>query len=697
MAATKNAKKRTAPTNSGIARKKQHLEKAAASEKKAHRKAPVTRIQVVAEEDSDRTDEESDDEQSEEEDWESLGSSGVEFEEIEGEEAEFEDSDENGMSVEGEAKPKSTVVQQKGSTTDARESRKAQKVLQQSRKASKQHSDVLAQAKPLWERARRKNLSPEERKKHVGELMEIVRGKVQDVVFKHDASRIIQTLVKYGNQDMRDEVARELKGRYKDLAQNKYSKFIVTKLIRILPKHRPSILFEFRGHVVRLLLHREASSVIADAYELYANAFERALLLYDFYGKEVNLFSSALKKGNIAEAGAKEKVMLKKGLKGVLEDADSERKKRVLAAVKENLELVMNNSEKGAMSHAIFHRVLWEYLSQVSELKDEALQEKLRREIFEACQEQMAEMVHTKDGSRVVREFIAQGTAKDRKQIVKVLKPHIERICNDEEAQNVLFTALDVIDDTKLTGKSLVPEMTSRAQVLYKSPQGRRALLYLLVPRVSRHFTPAQRVVLEETDPIRAKTSKKDESIRREEVLRAASPALIELLKEKERTERMLRDPGGSLVVTEIMLYAEGDKTRATETLVSLLNEPYPSPSDNMPHVIDIPHASRVYKSLLQGGHFSHATQTIIPIPEKTFSSIQFSRAWMKGVDKERTREMGLSGGTFVVAALVERVLENGEDEEKREVKRWFDEVFLKKLTESEARGKKVLLDVLGK
>ena len=71
-------------------------------------------------------------------------------------------------------------------------------------------------------------------------------------------------------------------------------------------------------------------------------------------------------------------------------------------------------------------------------------------------------MVHTKDGSRVVREFIAQGTAKvyqtstvpqlvliatqDRKQIVKTIKPHVERMCKDDEAQLVLFTALDVIE-----------------------------------------------------------------------------------------------------------------------------------------------------------------------------------------------------------------------------------------------------------
>jgi pumilio homology domain family member 6 len=54
--------------------------------------------------------------------------------------------------------------------------------------------------------------------------MGAIRGKVKEIVFKHDASRIVQTLVKYGRQAERDEVALELKGHYKDLAQNKYSK-----------------------------------------------------------------------------------------------------------------------------------------------------------------------------------------------------------------------------------------------------------------------------------------------------------------------------------------------------------------------------------------------------------------------------------------------------------------------------------------
>lgn len=74
-------------------------------------------------------------------------------------------------------------------------------------------------------------------------------------------------------------------------------------------------------------------------------------------------------------------------------------------------------------------------------------------------------MVHTKDGSRAVREFLVQGTAKvgskativklldhpdtfsqDRKQIVKNMKEHARKMAQDDSAQLALFTALDVIE-----------------------------------------------------------------------------------------------------------------------------------------------------------------------------------------------------------------------------------------------------------
>ena len=79
-----------------------------------------------------------------------------------------------------------------------------------------------------------------------------------------------------------------------------------------------------------MLLHREASSVLADAFELYANAYERTILLREFYGKEAALFS-------LTSGSDEEKECAKKGLSGVLEGADTERRRRILAAVKDNL------------------------------------------------------------------------------------------------------------------------------------------------------------------------------------------------------------------------------------------------------------------------------------------------------------------------------------------------------------------------
>ena len=106
----------------------------------------------------------------------------------------------------------------------AKESHKVQKALQVQRKAAKPHSSLLADAKRLWSLARQKSIPTKERQKHVRDLMDLIRGKVHDIVFKHDASRIVQTIVKYGGQKERDEVAVELKGKYLELIQSKYSK-----------------------------------------------------------------------------------------------------------------------------------------------------------------------------------------------------------------------------------------------------------------------------------------------------------------------------------------------------------------------------------------------------------------------------------------------------------------------------------------
>lgn len=76
----------------------------------------------------------------------------------------------------------------------SRESHAAQRALQSQRKLAKPNSALIADAKRVWALARQKNIPKNERQKHVADLMDVIKGKVQDVVFKHDASRVVQTV-----------------------------------------------------------------------------------------------------------------------------------------------------------------------------------------------------------------------------------------------------------------------------------------------------------------------------------------------------------------------------------------------------------------------------------------------------------------------------------------------------------------------
>ena len=105
----------------------------------------------------------------------------------------------------------------------------------------------------------------------------------------------------------------------------------MVKLFRFCLSQRISILTELRGHVLRLLLHREASSVISDVFELYASSYERSLLVRDLYGKEAALFSST------TVGSEEDKDKAKRGLQGVLEGASPDQQTRILTATKENI------------------------------------------------------------------------------------------------------------------------------------------------------------------------------------------------------------------------------------------------------------------------------------------------------------------------------------------------------------------------
>jgi pumilio family protein 6 len=115
---------------------------------------------------------------------------------------------------------------------NSREAHAKQKALAKERKAAKPNADIIERSKKLWEKLRLKShVEKDERKKLVAELFEIITDRVKDFVFKHDSVRVIQTAIKYSTMEQRRMIARELKGEFRTLAEGKYSKFLIAKLV----------------------------------------------------------------------------------------------------------------------------------------------------------------------------------------------------------------------------------------------------------------------------------------------------------------------------------------------------------------------------------------------------------------------------------------------------------------------------------
>lgn len=139
-------------------------------------------------------------------------------------------------------------------------------------------------------------------------------------------------------------------------------------------------------------------------------------------------------------------------------------------------------------------------------------------------------------------------------------------MAKDSDAQSVLFAAFDCVDDTKLMGKAFVADLVALTTELAGDKNGRRALVYLLVPESTKHFLPATIRDLKETADLARElgTAKKDKDVRRKELVGYASEGLLGVVAEKGGD--MVRDPGSGLLIQEIMLHSTGGMSAETRS-----------------------------------------------------------------------------------------------------------------------------------
>ncbi|GAA5813367.1 hypothetical protein MFLAVUS_006845 [Mucor flavus] len=529
------------------------------------------------------------------------------------------------------------------------DARNEQKSTLYARKSQDKNFEMIANAKRTWEQLRRSDINRDEQKNLMAKMMSLIGGRVQDVIFKHDASRMIQTCLKKGNAEQRNQIVEELKGKYVELSKSMYGKFIVIKAIEYCHKKRDDILAEFRTHIRKLIRHKEASSVVETFYSQYANASQRHELLAEFYGPEMTLFN----RGD----GAK-----------TLDDllaSFPEKKESILRFMAEMLQGCL---DKGTIVNSIVHKAMYQYLV----LADD----KGREEMMGHLKESLQEIVHTREGSWVAMICLSIAKPKDRKNIIKAFKPFLQKIASDEYGYLVLLRLLDVTDDTVLISKAVLGELSKHAKELFADKFGRRFFMYILAGRNTRYLSPETVQLLKEGDKIRV--SKKEPEIRAKEILEATSPQLIKLVTDDAST--LMREKLSSQVVQEIMLHAVGDKTAAINSILALAGEDIHTEN----HIIEDRFANRIIKAMIKA-------DTATTENDKAIEPLEFAPKLLE-VIKPHLVHFACNHGSYIVLSLAEEP--STMKEVKKELKAHKKEI--EAAAESNS-GSKLLLEALSK
>ena len=570
--------------------------------------------------------------------------------------------------------------------TTSAETHAKQRALAKERRASKPNADAIQRSKKIWERLRRKSHVPAaERKELVAELFDIITGRISDFVFKHDSVRVIQCALKYANVEQRRLIAEELKGDIRTLAESRYGKFLVAKMVSTGDEEvRDTVVPQFYGHVRRLINHPEASWVVDDIYRGVATKKQKAMMLREWYGAEFALFQRKGGERGMGVVGLEEESA---ELKGILEK-NPEKRKPILQYL---LQMINGLIQKKMTGFTMLHDAMLQYFLALTTGSEEQLEllEILKGDIDKETEggggDLFRNLAFTKSGSRLVCLALAYGSAKDRKMIMRVFKDAIEMMALDQHAKMVLVVGLDVPDDTKMSSRSIFPELLGqtledqkqrldRMQGLVTNLNARVPILYPLAGPAKWLVGDQEKVLLEEAHAIRANTSKKAPEVRRKELIEALSPPLLEMV--AQRADTLTPSSFGCQFITEVLLECIGGegKTSAKEAVASIAAGDVTTEE----HPAKNPAVGRMLKALVLGGQYNAKTKQVTLAEERLgFGAVLYP------VIKDQIVDWACSDSSFVVVGLLES--EDVEESIKKEVMATLKRQ--KKVLEAAAKG----------
>ena len=438
-------------------------------------------------------------------------------------------------------------------------------------------------------------------------------------------------------------VTRELQGDYRTLAEGRYSKFLLGKMLVYGDSEiRDLIVPAFYGSVRKFINHPEAAWVLDDIYRGAATAKQKAVLLREWYGADLAI---------LLDGGSQEEITA--DLKQIL-TASPEKKTPILKSLHGLINQLVQKKKTG---FTMLHDAMLQYVTSItpgsSEFSD--FMEPLKGD---EEGDLLKNLAFTASGAELVSLALAYGSAKDRKQILRAYKGTIQSMAWDKNARKVLLTAYEVVDDTVLSSKSILLELVGKAKDEGKLNEGQEALLTSMIHDLSARipllylYTPRGKGLSMASDDqklltrvlkIRETTSKKDPVVRRSELLAQLSPLLLPYA--ESHVSNLIRSQTGCQFLTDVLLGASTDTTPALRAIARL-------PHNSDPEVqtaLSTPSVDRMLKALVLGGRYNPSTNSV----ERLGRPINFHDMLYAEIENQLL-VWATGGHSFVILALLE-------------------------------------------
>ncbi|KAK3917245.1 Pumilio-like protein 3 [Frankliniella fusca] len=413
------------------------------------------------------------------------------------------------------------------------------KALREKRRAAQKDADsydVSIEAKKILEGIRSRKCPAAEQIKQLEKLHTLLKGKLLSVVYAHDMSRVVETMLRLAHSHKKVEILKsmiqELIPEVLLMSKRKYAIYVVRAMIaHSLPSERTAIVKQFAGHVTKILGHKIANVALADLHSKIKTE-DQYTLQKELYGNAYKLITS-------------EPVS---GLEVIF---------KILPNMKESTltntkEILMSLFEKNIVESPIVHAVLLDYLG-FAKPEDQA-------EMLEQAKNHIKALTQSKDGVHIAMMCIWLSGPKARKKMVKDLKEGFVSLACGEHTHMLLLAIFDSLDDTVLVQKAVLTELLAGDLApLLNNTYGRKVLMYLCSRRDPKLFTPPVVATLSQGD--NNQFSKKDANVRAEELQKFAVPFLLEHI--AQNTSIWMDNNSNLLVLLAAVKVGTGDKLQS--------------------------------------------------------------------------------------------------------------------------------------